>query len=481
MEAPIPTSTSYSKIVEIEHEGEKYKCKFQIIEESIYVSIFLLNTLKYKGQISLNKIKPQICTYDCLINGVFEELNRLNDDNFLITKEFDKYILKIKFLFFKIEKYLIIDLEENTDVTLTNNDIISYYEKIIKEKDNTIEELKEVIKFKDEKIKALEEQLKNNKREVIKKVKIDKTQNDNLYNDFNIKLKNPVRKLKIHTSWVYCLAVLNDGRLVSGAYDDSIIIYNKITYQPDIIIKEHNGYVYYITKLSSGILASCSFDKTIKLFKIKEKEYETLQTLNYHTSYVYKIIELKNKYLVSCSIDSSIIFYFKDNLEYEKDYKISTNGACYSIIQTKDNKICYSESNNNTICFFDLNEKKIKSTISNISKCNGCKEYFIMITKELLLIPGENKISIINVYQYRIVRIIDVSGSNWIYAVCMLNKNMLLTGDYNKVIRQWRIEGDNLIFTSQKENIHDDYINVLINIGDGHIASGSSDYTIKIW
>ena len=61
----------------------------------------------------------------------------------------------------------------------------------------------------------------------------------------------------------------------------------------------------------------------------------------------------------------------------------------------------------------------------------------------------------------------------------MLNENMLLTGDYTEIIRQWRIEGDNLILTSQKENIHDDYINVLINIGDGHIASGSSDYTIK--
>ena len=58
---------------------------------------------------------------------------------------------------------------------------------------------------------------------------------------------------------------------------------------------------------------------------------------------------------------------------------------------------------------------------------------------------------------------------------------MLLTGDNNKIIRQWRIEGDNLILISQKENIHDKYINVLINIGDGHIASGSSDYTIKIF
>ena len=86
---------------------------------------------------------------------------------------------------------------------------------------------------------------------------------------------------------------------MSGSDDKSIIIYNKTTYKPDIIIKVHKDYITCITKLSSGILASCSFDKTINLFNINGMKYEILQTLNYHSNYVYKIIELKNKNLVS--------------------------------------------------------------------------------------------------------------------------------------------------------------------------------------
>ena len=104
-----------------------------------------------------------------------------------------------------------------------------------------------------------------------------------------------------------------------------------------------------------------------------------------------------------------------------------------------------------------------------------------MITKELLVIPGKNKISIINVHEYKLIRIIEVPNSSWIYGICMLNKNMLLTGDRSKVIRQWKIEGDNLILISKKESAHDGDINVLLNLGDGHIASGSDDKTIKIW
>ena len=104
-----------------------------------------------------------------------------------------------------------------------------------------------------------------------------------------------------------------------------------------------------------------------------------------------------------------------------------------------------------------------------------------MMTKEFLLIPGLNIISIINVNQYRLERLIEVPDSSWINGVCMLNNNMILTGDSEKGIKQWKIEEDNLILISKKENTHDGWVNVLINIGDGHIASGSDDKTISIW
>ena len=298
--------------------------------------------------------------------------------------------------------------------------------------------------------------------------------NNNLYNNYNIELKNPIHILNDHTMGISCLTVMNDGRLVSCSSDGSIIIYNKETYKPDIIIKEHSNKVRYIIQLSSGILASCSDDKSIKLFNIKENKYEVLQTLNDHTNWVFKILELKNKTLISCSSDCSIIFYIKDNIKYKKDYQISTNGSCWNIIQTKDNEICYYEDND-TICFYDLLERKVKSSISNISNCN-----MIMMTKDLLLITGKNKISIINVNNYKL-RIINVPGAGCIWGVCILNQNMLLTGDESKIIRQWRIEGDNLILISKKEKAHDDDITDLLNLGNGHIASCSDDKTIKIW
>ena len=79
-----------------------------------------------------------------------------------------------------------------------------------------------------------------------------------------------------------------------------------------------------------------------------------------------------------------------------------------------------------------------------------------------------------------LARIIDVPGSNWIWGVCMISQNILLTGDSSTIIRQWRIEGDNLILISKKEKTHDGCVNCLLNIGKGYIASGSNDNSIKI-
>ena len=308
---------------------------------------------------------------------------------------------------------------------------------------------------------------------------------DNSLGNFDISLKNPIHTLNYHKKSIFCLSVLNDGRLISGSEDNSIIIYNKTTYQPDLIINEYNNFIKCIIQLSSGILATCSEDKIIKLFNIKGNNYNIIQTLNDHTDCINKISEIGNKYLVSCSNDKSIIFYLKDNLKYKKDYKISLDGTCYIISQIKKDEICYSVTydynfNNNKICFYDINERKNKSSISNISKSDLSP--LIMISKDLLFVSGKNKITIININYYEIIREIELSYSGWIHGACILqNKNILFTGDQKGIIIEWKIEEDNLILISKKENAHNKCIFSLLNIGNGHIATGSADKSIKIW
>ena len=75
----------------------------------------------------------------------------------------------------------------------------------------------------------------------------------------------------------------------------------------------------------------------------------------------------------------------------------------------------------------------------------------------------------------------DVDNSGWIYSACMLNKDIIITGDENKRIIQWKFENDDLKLISIKEKAHDRQINTITKLGNGFILSGSSDYSVKIW
>ena len=463
MEEICQTPNINIKTVELNEGGNNCKCLIQTIKDFLQVSLFIGEIMKQEGTIHLSKIQNQISAFDDYnINEIFEEINLLNKENFNIIKEGNKYMLKIEFTILRKKKYIYINLIPNDNVNINKDDFVK-----------TITELKEIIKTKDEKIKQLEEELSQYR--TISKI------NDNSYNNFDIQYKEPIHKLKYHNYNIYCSILLTDGRFATCSCDNSIIIYNNKTFKPDLTIKEHSGYVYCITQLSSGVLASASSDKTIKLFNINGNSYNVLQTLSHHTNTVYKIIELKDKKLVSCSEDKSIIFYFKDNNEYSKDFSITTDGKCSPVIQTKDNEICYSEETNNALCFFDLLQRKSISKINNINKRIGSYDWYLMMSKDLLLITGENKLSIINVNSRSLVRTISVPDSSWINIALLLNENMILTADNNNKITQWKIEGDNLACISKKEKASENCIGTLLKIGNGLIVSGDDNGTIKIW
>ena len=457
---------------------ENLSKNFEKSFDELKVLLEKINEDKEKYKINIQKKFTEI--RNCL-NEKEDQLLSLIDEYYNSTyfkgdiiKETEKLPKKIK-LSLKIGENIEKKWDDNNLSLMLNNCI--NIEKNIKDI-NKINECIEKFHSNDNKkiIFELDDKKINDISEKIKNLEIKK----DFYEDFNIELKNPIHILNSHTSNIYCITILKDGRLASGGRDNSIIIYNEVSFKPDIIIKEHKNCVLCLIQLISGILASCSRDNTIILFNINGKNYQKIQTLTYHTNEVYKIIETKNNMLISCSEDKNIIFYIKEDA-YKKDYQISIDKSCYCVIQVKDNEICFSDSDDK-IYFFDLNERKIKATVSNLNKVNNIwRTWLLMISKDLLIIPGKSKLTVVNVNEYSISRIIDVANSSNFYGICLLNQKMILAGDEKGTIFQFKIEGDNLILTSKKEKAHNSLVNFLLNMGDGFVASGSDDITIKIW
>ena len=164
MEEPISIQSNSMKIVQVENEENIYICNLQLAENSIEAYIFQTYSSTFKGKINLNQIKNQIRDFiDLNINEIFEEINSLDPSSFSISKDSDKFTLKIKINIFRKEKYLLIDLEENKNMNVTNSDLINYYEKIINGKDKMILKLNGIIERKNAEIKMIKKQIKNNK------------------------------------------------------------------------------------------------------------------------------------------------------------------------------------------------------------------------------------------------------------------------------------------------------------------------------
>jgi len=449
------------KEVELRDGENKLKCEIQIIGKFFQASIYDSdNTLLHQGDIHVNRIRAQIYAFtDVRIGEIFDEINKLENDKFNLLKEQKK--LQIEFTILDRKKYITICLNDD----ISNNDYI-----------RTIKELKEQIKDKNNRIKIYEEIFSKHK-----KIKGLKGLKGILGDSANSIFKNPKHVLQYHTEPIFCSAVLKDGRIATGSKDKEIIVFNNKTFKPDLTIKEHNGVVVNMIELSTGYLASCSEDKTIKIYDVGLKTYKVIQTLKDHTGWVSKIIELNNKQLVSCSKDKTLIFYNKDKdgIKYKKDFSITTNGWNGPVIQTKDNEICYYESNEDTICFYDFIKKKTNKTMSNITVT--AFNSLLMLTKELLLICRYNKITVMNVYTYNIVRSIDVPDSDWISSVIRFNKDQIVTADENKRIILWKIEGDNLRMITKNDKAHDGCIFSLTKLPNGTILTGGLDCSAKIW
>jgi len=490
---------SPSKKINLEIESnskEKYSIDMLGYESVLEIKIKTLNNepnKEYEERFSLNNIK-KINKYFLMCESIIDVISsiepNIKQSKIIEDKNNINFIIPINH---PLCKEIIFQIKEKIKIS-TSSELYN----IMQNQEKKISDLTERVKNLERKLKEKEDIKEPNKNEIkneykkISEEKLNKNiqlkkNNDNSYNDFNIELKEPIHQLNNHTNYVYCSTLLRDGRFATCSLDKSIIIYNNKTFKPDITIKEHSDKVLCIIQLSCGLLASCSYDKTIKLYNINGNNYIVMQTLNDHTDTVFYIIELKNKILVSCSSDETIKFYNIDaNNKYKFDYSIKTNGFNGPVIQTKDNEICYQEcieNNNNvsTICFYDLMKQKVMAKLDNIHIPSYIFNCMIMITKDLLVVSGKNQLYIINLNSYELIKTIDSPGSYYMVCNLLLNENMLLTGDNNGRLIQWKIENDNLKRFSTKEKAHDGRINTLLKIGNGLILSGSDDKLVKIW
>ena len=526
MEAPTVLSNQnvvkYSKTTS---ENEKYSLILKIKDNnSIFISIIFENITPnqiYEGEKLYEEIKIQSNYFkDNSIEEIFNKISELiSKDNIELNKNEEQILYniilpleKMQTLNFILENQNINNslfqkiIKQKDDIIKQKDDLI---EKIIKQKDDIIKQkdefIKETLKQKDDLIKQKDEIIeeKNNiikelkEKKLNKKEKEENNKNDNkeeenkieldynqIFENFNIENLTPKNKLTNHgKNPIYTILQLKDGRLASGGNDGAINIYNKQTFKPDLTINEHSSSVYHLIQLKNGNLVSCSYnDQTINLYElIENNNYKLLYSINVgNDNYPNKIREIENGE-IGLVAWNSIIFYLNINDELNEDFNIKQNkdqiGYYYNMIAVKPGELVICGENK--IQFFDLNSRKLKEIINiNRNIYYYLQDLLCMINDKCLCVGGQDKISLIDVYQKNIIKEIEDKGVH----ICLfkLNDNILLSGKDNGDITQWKISQTNLTLVHKKEKSHESCIYQMIHF-DKLIISCSADNSIKIW
>ena len=205
-------------------------------------------------------------------------------------------------------------------------------------------------------------------------------ENENKFKNFKFENMKNIKILNKNKGTIWCLKTLDDGRLAAGDEYSNLIIYNKQTFNTDIIINNNLGELLNFTQLKNKNIA-CSFwnDYTLKIIKIKNNnKYENIQIIkNAHNDYITKIIELNNENLITFSFDCSFKIWKLNNNKYEKIFKFKDSNELSDGIEIKNNEIILYALNTNpqSLVFYNLIKNKKIKTLNNLKLCvsNLCR------------------------------------------------------------------------------------------------------------
>jgi WD40 repeat protein len=87
-------------------------------------------------------------------------------------------------------------------------------------------------------------------------------------NDVDVEEGTCLSTLRGHTGHVLCVLQLSNGRLVSGSYDSTLIIWDVSSGTCLSTLRGHTARVTCVLQLSDGRLVSGNWDNTLKLWDV---------------------------------------------------------------------------------------------------------------------------------------------------------------------------------------------------------------------
>lgn len=278
---------------------------------------------------------------------------------------------------------------------------------------------------------------------------------------------------KIENGGVYSLCLLKDGRLVSGG-GRTIVIYNKDSFQSDIVIQNEDFYVLSVCGLRNGNLAAAGEGEgNVKIYEINNNKHRHLKTLLENKETVNKVIELENDRLCSCSWSNTIVIWDKDYNPI-KSFK-GHNHSISSIMEINDCIISVGNKDDNSLKIWNKETYECIKFFPNLY-CHN-KNGLSKLKMDTIILGGDKELFTLNVVSFKSKSFKD-EGLGSINCVLVLNETQIIIGDDRGKISCYDLFINQIIFT---ETLHNNSVCCIIKAEDNKIFSSSYNGIINVY
>ena len=304
----------------------------------------------------------------------------------------------------------------------------------------------------------------------------------------NIQVNNFKIINKQNSTLYYNIEQLKDGRLASCSNKKSLTIYNKINFEPELIIVDHLNYIISFTQLNNGKIITCSGDNTMKLINlIGENNYYIEQTLKGHKNEVYKVIEIRDNELISNSKDKTMkVWKLNDENKFicVNNINIENSG---NLLKLNEEVFVSLENSINNLKFWNSHFFTEIKTINKINNSYSTQN-LCLLDDDILGVGGNeyNGIYIIKISTYQLIK--NIIDPFEIISIKKYKDYFICSGYYEgRSIMKYKYENEDFEKIYEIYNAHEKQILSCVVLDDNIfgsgeiIASSGYDNIIKLW
>ncbi|MBL8558793.1 MAG: AAA family ATPase [Hyphomonadaceae bacterium] len=279
-------------------------------------------------------------------------------------------------------------------------------------------------------------------------------------------------RLEGHRYWVNALAMLPDGRLASGAGDDSVRLWEITASGEEYTdLGPHRGNWTALAALPNGKLAS-ALSNSIVIWDLSSER--AIIRLEGHSETVMFLLPIPDGRLASASSDKTIRIW---NVETGAEIaRLSGHTSTVRALALLPDGRLASGSSDGSIRLWDLDNNSETACLRD-AKSKGSVALAMLPDGRLASASGWGSIFVWDLFTGAISA--ELKGHRGaVMALLLMPDGRLASGGTDGTVRLWHVDAGQ---EAARFEGHDNRVEALALLPDGRLASASHDKTIRLW